>query len=246
MALHGEAGCSLNIAPGTAELGAWPNGPWPGEQTRRLTGAVLRIMLPGAAPRAPSYSFSLIPAGFDALFHGVCMSGWCFRGCATSAQVRCEGTHLGEVFLCPSVCTDSTYAREVVSKGTTRPTLLPVFCFRQGGGKAKRLPRSIENNTFLCVWLLSARPETSAGKSTGFRSLRDLPRTTMVARDLLHTGKVHLHPEAPLASSTMTLCYPTEQLFVPTGCLGKSHCIFQQEPPEQVTAMGRNRWLHPA
>lgn len=187
--MHGEVGCSLNRAPGTAELGSQPNGPGPGEQTRRLTGAVPHVTLLGAAPRAPSYSFPPIPAGFDALFHGVCTSGWCFRGCASCARVRCEGTHLGEVFLCPSVCTESSYAREVVSKGTTRPTLLPMFCFCQGGGKAKRLPRSLENNKFLCVWLLRVSPETSAGKSTGFRSLKDLPRMAMVATDLLHTGK---------------------------------------------------------
>lgn len=194
MALHGEAGCSLNIAPGTAESGARPSGPGPGERTWRLTGAVPHVMLLGAVLRAPFYPFSLVPAGFDALFHGVCISGWCFGGCATSAQVGSEGTHLGEVFLCPSVCTDSSYAREVVSKGTACPTLLPMFCSRRGGGKAKRLPRSIGNNTFLHVWLLRASPESSAGKSTGFRCMRDLPRTAVVATDLLHTGKVHWHP----------------------------------------------------
>lgn len=192
MALHGEAGCSLNMAPGTAESGAWPSGPGPGERTWCLTGAAPHIMLLGAVPRAPFCPFSLVPAGFDALFHGVCISGWCFGGCATSAQVGSEETHLGEAFLCPSVCTNSSYAREAVSKGTACPTLLPMFCSRRGG--RKRLPRSIENNTFLCVWLLRASPESSAGKSTGFRSMRDLPRTAVVATDLMHTEKAHWHP----------------------------------------------------
>lgn len=106
--------------------------------------------------------------------------------------------------------------------------------------KAAERPRGcpqVLKTTFLCVWLPRASPKSPARKPTGFRSLRDLPRTAN--RSSAHRkspvasrGSLRVQQHGPVLSQ--------EHLSVPTGGLGKSYCILQQEPPEQVTAMGRN------
>lgn len=107
----------------------------------------------------------------------------------TRGDTPWRGISVPKVFALAPVTQEKSSPKEPHAQPSSR-----CFASVEAAERPRGCPEVLKTTHFSLLLRASPQPEMSAGKSTGFRSPRDLPRTARVATDLLHTGK------SPLAS----------------------------------------------